>query len=87
MNLYRRTPLESCWVREPPVELPNIDHLTFALCFHNILANIWATGEIPQQCKDASIKDLHENKDRTDCNNYAGISLVAYAGKVLLKIV
>ena len=26
-------------------------------------------------------------KDRTECGNYRGISLVAHAGKVLLKIV
>ena len=26
-------------------------------------------------------------KDRTDCNNYRGFSLVGHAGKVLLKIV
>ncbi|MEP5376703.1 MAG: hypothetical protein ABJQ14_13080 [Hyphomicrobiales bacterium] len=39
------------------------------------------------QWKDAIIKVLHKKKDRTDCNNYRGISLVAHAGKVLLKIV
>ena len=33
------------------------------------------------------IKVLHKKKDRTDCGNYRGISLVAHAGKVLLKIV
>ena len=33
------------------------------------------------------IKFLHKKKDRTDCNNYRGISLVAHAGKGLLKIV
>ena len=33
------------------------------------------------------IKVLHKKKDRTECGNYRGISLVAHAGKVLLKIV
>ena len=33
------------------------------------------------------IKILHKKKDRTECGNYCGISLVAHAGKVLLKIV
>ena len=28
---------------------------------------------------------LHNNKDRTECGNYRGISLVAHAGKILLK--
>ena len=30
---------------------------------------------------------LHKKKDRTECANYRGISLVAHAGKVLLKII
>ena len=30
---------------------------------------------------------LHKKKDRTECGNYRGISLVAHAGKVLLKII
>ena len=42
---------------------------------------------MPQQWKDAIIMVLHENKDRTECGNYRGISLVAHAGKILLKII
>ena len=42
---------------------------------------------MPQQWKDAIIMVLHKKKDRTDCGNYKGISLVAHAGKILLKIV
>ena len=30
---------------------------------------------------------LHKMKDRTECGNYRGISLVAHAGKVLLTII
>ena len=33
------------------------------------------------------IKFLHKKKDRTKWGNYCGISLVVYAGKVLLTIV
>ena len=42
---------------------------------------------MPQQCKDAIIIVLHKKKDRTECGNYRGISLVAHAGKILLKII
>ena len=42
---------------------------------------------MPQQRKDATIKVLHMKKDRTECGNYRGISLVAHAGKVLLKVI
>ena len=30
---------------------------------------------------------LYKKKDRTDCGNYRGISLVTHAGKILLKII
>ena len=37
--------------------------------------------------KDATIKVLYKKSDRSDCNNFRGISLVDHAGRVLLKIV
>ena len=42
---------------------------------------------MPQQWKDAIIMVLQKNKDRAECGNYRGISLVAHAGKILLKII
>ena len=42
---------------------------------------------MPQQWKDAIVMVLHETKDRTECSNYRGISLVVHAGKILLKII
>ena len=56
-----------------------------ALFIQNV--NVWSTGEVPQQWKDATIKVLHKKKDRSDCNNYRGISLVAHLGKALVKMV
>ena len=42
---------------------------------------------MPQQWKDATIMVLHKEKYQTECSNYMGISLVAHAGKMLLKII
>ena len=42
---------------------------------------------MPQQWKDAIIIVLHKKKDQTECGNYRGISLVAHAGNILLKII
>ena len=53
----------------------------------DIVVRSWKGGEVPQQWKDAMIMVLHKKKDRTECGNYRGISLVAHAGKILLKIV
>ena len=44
-------------------------------------------GEVPQQWKVATIMALHIKKDWTGCGNYRGISLVAHASKILLKII
>ena len=55
--------------------------------FHAILVEVWTEGEVPQQWKDATIKVLYKKSDRSNCNNYRGISLLSHAGKVLLKIV
>ena len=53
----------------------------------DIVVRIWRGGEVPQQWKDAIIMVLHKKKDRTECGNYRGISLVAHAGKILLKVI
>ena len=57
------------------------------LAFHDIIVAVWMAGEVPQEWKYATIKVLHKKKDRTECSNNRGLSLVAHAGKVLLKIV
>ena len=60
-----------------------------ALCRRllDIVVRIWRRGEVPQQWKDAIIMILHKKNDRTECGNYRGISLVAHAAKILLKII
>ena len=42
---------------------------------------------MPQQWKYTIIMVLHKKKDLTECDDYRDISLVAYAGKILLKII
>ena len=52
----------------------------------DIVVRIWRGGEVPQHWKDTITMVLHKKKDRTERGNYRGISLVAHAGKILLKI-
>ena len=76
---------------ELPAELPKLglsdSSHEILLAFHNIIVAVWMTGKVPQEWKDATTEVLHKKKDRTECSNYRGLSLVAHAGKVLLKIV
>ena len=55
--------------------------------FHRMIKRVWHQREVPQRWRDAVIKVLHKKKDKTEYGNYRGISFVAHAGKVLLKIV
>ena len=75
---------------ELPVELLRLGlhHDTTVLReFHRVIPRVWRDGQVPQRWRDAVLIVLHKKKGRTDCGNYRGISLVAHAGKVLLKIV
>ena len=55
--------------------------------FHRVIKLVWHQREVPQRWRGGVIKVLHKKKDRTECGNYRSISLVAHAGKALLKIV
>ena len=44
-------------------------------------------GAAAVQCKYAIITALHKKKDRKECDNYRSISLVAHAGKLVMKII
>ena len=74
---------------ELPVELLKLgtnNNPTVLREFHRVIKLVRHQREVPQRWRDAAIKVLHK-KDRTECGNCRGISLVAHAGKVLLKIV
>ena len=53
---------------------------------HQLIANAWEVGSIPQAWKDASIVTIHKKGDRTECWNYRGISLLSMACKIFARI-
>lgn len=55
---------------------------------HELLLQCWDEGTIPQDMRDAKIVTLYKNKgDRSDCNNYRGISLLSIVGKAFARVV
>ncbi|XP_029651828.1 uncharacterized protein LOC115225042 [Octopus sinensis] len=54
---------------------------------HDLLCLCWEHGHIPQDMRDAKIVTLYKNKgDRSDCNNYRGISLLSVVGKACARV-
>ena len=50
---------------------------------HELLSLCWREGEVPQDMHDAKIVTLFKNKDdRSECNNYRGVSHLSVGGKV-----
>ena len=70
-----------------PMKLGLQQDRTNLLELHRLTTLIWREGKFPQQWKDAVITVLHKKKDKTECGNYRGISLVSHTGKVLLNVV
>ncbi|XP_018020632.1 uncharacterized protein LOC108676996 [Hyalella azteca] len=55
---------------------------------HELLCLCWREGQVPQDMRDAKIITLYKNiGDRSDCNNYRGISLLSIVGKVFARVV
>ena len=54
---------------------------------HEVLCQCWREGAVPQDMRDAKIVTLYKNKgERSDCNNYRGISLLSIVGKVYARV-
>lgn len=54
---------------------------------HKLLCMCWKEGKVPQDMRDAKIITLYKNKgERSDCNNYRGISLLSIVGKVFARV-
>ena len=54
---------------------------------HELLSQCWKEGEVPQDMRNAKIVTLYKNKgERSDCNNYRGISLLSIVGKVYARV-
>jgi hypothetical protein len=53
---------------------------------HKLICSIWNKEELPQQWKESITAPIHKKGDKTDCNNYRGISLLSTAYEILSNI-
>jgi hypothetical protein len=70
-----------------PAEIIKCGKTSLLEPLHKLLCKCWEEGEVPQSMRDANIVTLYKNKgDRSDCNNYRGISLLSVVGKLFARI-
>ncbi len=56
--------------------------IMFALC-----SKIWREERVPEEWKHSIIVPIHKKKDKMQCDNYRGISLLCHAEKLLVTII
>jgi hypothetical protein len=61
-------------------------HLTWRSKIHKLINSIWHKEKLPDQYKVSIIVPVHKKGDKTDCNNYHGISLLSTSYKILSNI-
>jgi hypothetical protein len=69
-----------------PAELIKAGGETLYSEIHRLTCCVWNKEELPQQWKESIIVPIYKKGDKTDCNNYRGISLLSTAYKILSNI-
>jgi hypothetical protein len=53
---------------------------------HKLIKSAWNKEELPDQWKESIVVPVHKKSDKTDCNNYRGISLLSTSYKLSSNI-
>jgi hypothetical protein len=70
-----------------PAELIKAGGRTICSEVHKLINSIWNKQELPEQWKESIIVPIYKKGDKTDCNNYRGISLLSATYKILSIII
>jgi hypothetical protein len=91
-----RLEVEIAIVKLKKYKSPGRDHILIELiqaggeillpAIHKLSNSIWNKEEMPDQWKQSIIVPVHKKGDKTDCNNYRGISLLSVSYKILSNI-
>jgi len=69
-----------------PAELIKASGRTTCRAIHKLIISIWNKEELPEEWKESIIVPIYKKGDKTDCNNYRGISLFPTTYKILPNI-
>jgi hypothetical protein len=62
-------------VDQIPTELIKARGGTIFGAIHKLIISIWNKEELPEEWRESIIVPIYKEGDKTDCNNYRGISL------------
>jgi hypothetical protein len=65
-----------------PAELIKAGGSTIRCAIHKLIISIWNKEELPEDWKESVIVTIYKKGDKTDCNNYRGISLLPTTYKI-----
>ena len=68
-----------------PAELIKAGGSTNRCAIHELIIAIWNKEELPGEWKESIIVPIHKKGDKTDCNNYRGISLLPTTYKIFVQ--
>ena len=86
MAIEKRKSHKSPGVDQIPAELIKEGGSTIHYQIHKLIVSIWNKEELPEEWKESIIAPIHKNGDKTDGNNYRGISLLPTTYKILSNI-
>jgi len=69
-----------------PAEMIKAGGGTIRGAIHKLIIAIWNKEELPEEWKESIIVPIHKKGDKTECNNYRGISLLPNTYTVLSNI-
>ena len=73
-------------INEIPAELIKTGGGTICGEIRKLITSIWKKEKLPEDWKESIIVPVHKKGDKTDCNNYRGISILPTAYKILSNI-
>jgi len=69
-----------------PAELIKTGGRTIHYEIHKLIISIWNKENMPKEWKESIIVPVYKKGDKTDCNEYRGISLFSTTYKILSNI-
>ena len=73
-------------IDEIPAELIKAGGGTICEEIYKLITSIWKKEKLPEEWKESIIVPVHKKGDKTDCNNYRGISILPNTYKILSNI-